>query len=50
VSAGSFIVATFQKTVAELRSANVASAARQHGIPVAWAKYYLKQELSGRKA
>ena len=50
MSAGTFIAACFRKTVTELRSANVESAARQHGIPVAWAEYYLRYELSGRTA
>jgi hypothetical protein len=50
MSAGSFIAACFRKTVDQLRTANIASAARQHEIPVAWAEYYLTTELQGRGA
>lgn len=48
MSAGTFIVACIAKTVAELRAADIVSAAQQHGIPVEWARYYLGQELGGR--
>ena len=48
MSVGTFIVACISKTVAQLRSADIESAARQHVIPVEWARYYLAQELSGR--
>ncbi len=46
MSAGSFIVACMKKTTAELRAANVESAARQHQIPAEWARFYLKEELN----
>lgn len=46
MSAGSFICATMRKTEAELLSANIVSAARQHEIPVEWAQFYLTDELN----
>lgn len=49
MSAGTFIVATMRKREAELVSANIVSAARQHQIPVEWARFYVAEELS-RKA
>lgn len=45
MSAGSFIVACIKKTRRELASANIESAAKQHGIPVDWARFYLTEEL-----
>lgn len=46
MSAGSFIVACIGKTSDNLRTANVASAARQHEIPEDWARFYLTEELN----
>jgi hypothetical protein len=50
MSAGTFIAACFGKTVAKLRTADLASAARQHCIPLAWAQHYVTTELQGRGA
>lgn len=46
MSAGSFIVACMRKTPEELRLANIESAARQHEIPVEWARFYLNEEMN----
>jgi len=46
MSAGSFIVACMKKSSAELRAANIERAARDHGIPVEWAREYLNDELT----
>ena len=46
MSAGSFIVACMKKNAADLRAANIESAARQHEIPVDWARFYLTEELN----
>ncbi len=48
MSAGTFIVACMVKTLAELRSANIEQAAKDHSIPVAWAVEYLRRELQAR--
>lgn len=48
MSAGTFIVACMRKSPDELRKANIESAARQHEIPVDWARFYLTEELNRR--
>jgi len=48
VSAGSFIQACMQKPTAALRTANIAKAANDHGIPIAWAVEYRRRELEAR--
>jgi len=50
MSAGTFIIATWGKTDAELRAADPAKAGRHHGIPAGWAAFYLQWELIGRGA
>lgn len=44
--ASSFLVACMRKTQRELEAANLESAARQHNIPVDWARFYLREELN----
>ncbi|MBA3670270.1 MAG: hypothetical protein H0W71_09475 [Sphingomonas sp.] len=46
MSAGSFIAACIRKTRVQLEAANIESAARQHEIPVEWARFYLRDELN----
>ena len=48
MSAGSFISACMTKPTAALRSADIAKAAKDHGIPIAWAVEYLRRELEAR--
>lgn len=46
MSAGSFLVACMRKSADELRRANIEAAAKQHEIPVEWARFYLTEELN----
>ena len=46
MSAGSFLIACMKKPRAELARANIGSAARQHEIPEAWARFYLTDEMN----
>ncbi len=48
MSCTTFIVDCMTKPTAALRSADIAKAAADHGIPVAWAKEYLRRELQAR--
>ncbi len=48
MSAGSFIIACFTKPTQSLRSANIEKAAKDHGIPLAWAVEYRRRELETR--
>lgn len=48
MSATTFIIACMQKPTAALRVADIAKAAADHGIPVAWAVEYRRRELEGR--
>jgi hypothetical protein len=50
VSAGTFLVACMRKSADELRKANIESAARQHQIPVEWAREYRKRELEHKES
>ena len=46
MGAQSFLIACMKKKPDELLRANIEAAARQHEIPLDWARFYLTEELN----
>jgi hypothetical protein len=46
VSAGEFIVGCMRTTTAALQRADLSKLAAKYRIPLAWARFYLNQELN----